>query len=799
MKHFLILIALLFLAHLLSAQGVSVNGTGAAPDTSAMLDIQSTAKGVLIPRMTSAQRTGIALPAIGLLVYDTNSGSFWYRISTGWIELTDNFHGLRDADHDTQVQVEQSPDEDIIRFDIAGAEAMVLERNTQGATLLDVGPNLGLIIGKNAGVNSFSGWNTFLGPHAGQFNTSGQNNVFVGYRAGEDNSTPNNNVFIGSESGANNAGGGFNVFLGSRTGYVNSTGHSNVFLGHHAGVQNTTGYRNSFLGYNAGHNNEVSFENTFLGFSAGYNNEANRNTFVGYEAGLANRTGLYNTVIGGEAAGTNLGNRDMGNGNTIIGYESAQTADGLTENVLMGYRAGYFMEDGIRNIFIGPNAGFNTRSGYSNLAIGSSAFRTNLTGNRNMAIGDSSLYVNTGNDNTAIGFKSGMDNTTGSSNTFLGMFTGTNNTTGTQNTFIGRDAGANNTSGSYNVMAGMNAGFASRNGDYNVILGPSAGYRNDSGNENVFIGNLAGEHNLDGFSNIAIGASAGSINNNGTYNIAIGDHALGIPLNSPDHVSNNIAIGNNAGFGIESNSNIIIGNESGMALNGYDNVLLGNDIVAHGVNNTYLGSATSAGIFPVPNYATAIGYGATIAQDYSVVIGDASELQMKVGIGTTTPQSKLDIVCDFGDAFQVNVYGEDAFSIPSSGNVMVNKDLHVDSTLFVNSTLFANTTLLVNTTLGKPGYEMSVNGQIACEEVLVQASEDWPDYVFAEDYDLMDFQNLRSYLQENKHLPGIPTAAMVAEQGIHIGDMQKRLLEKVEEMALYILQLESRIKTLENK
>ncbi len=780
MKHFLILSAVLFLTHLLPAQGVSVNGSGAAPDTSAMLDIQSTAKGILIPRMTSAQRTGIAMPATGLLVYDTNSASFWYRTANAWVELTDNFHGLRDADHDTQVQVEQSPDEDVIRFDIGGAEAMVLDRNAQGATLLDIGPNLGLIIGRNAGVNSFAGWNTFLGPNAGQFNTSGQHNVFVGYRAGEDNTAQDRNVFIGPESGANNQG-GFNVFVGSRTGYVNSTGVSNTFLGHEAGIQNTTGFRNTFVGSVAGHNNEITDENTFVGYGAGYNNEGDRNTFLGYDAGMANRTGLYNTVIGGEAAGTNLGNRNMGNGNTILGYEAAQSANGLTENVLMGYRAGYFMESGLRNIFIGANAGFNTRSGYSNLVIGASAFRTNLTGSRNMAIGDSSLYSSTGNDNMALGFKAGMDNTSGSSNTFLGMFAGTNNTTGAQNAFIGRDAGMSNTTGSYNLFAGSNAGLANSDGAYNIMLGISAGFRNESGNENVFVGSNAGQYNLDGVSNIAIGPLAGGQNNNGNRNIAIGEKALGIPASIPVTISDNIAIGTNAGFDAEGNANIIIGNQSGISINGANNVLLGNNIISFGMQNTYLGSNTSASFIPTPVGATAIGYGTTIVQDYSVIIGDASDFNVKVGIGTVTPQAKLDIMSELGDALNVDVSGDDALSIPFSGEVIVESEL------------------LVNTTSGKPGYKVSVNGKIVCEEVLVQASEDWPDYVFAKDYVLMEMPVLRDYLRKEQHLPGIPTASEVADDGIKVGDMQKRLLEKIEEMTLYILELESRINILEHK
>jgi hypothetical protein len=76
-------------AGLVSGQGVAINETGAAAHTSSMLDIQSTTKGVLIPKMTTAQRTSIASPAVGLLVFDTVTESFWFNSSTGWVELAD--------------------------------------------------------------------------------------------------------------------------------------------------------------------------------------------------------------------------------------------------------------------------------------------------------------------------------------------------------------------------------------------------------------------------------------------------------------------------------------------------------------------------------------------------------------------------------------------------------------------------------------------------------------------------------------------------------------------------------------
>ena len=69
--------------------GVAINTTGNDPDTSAMLDVSSTEKGLLIPRMTEAQRTGIALPAKGLLVYQ-NDGTegFYYYDGSAWTNLS---------------------------------------------------------------------------------------------------------------------------------------------------------------------------------------------------------------------------------------------------------------------------------------------------------------------------------------------------------------------------------------------------------------------------------------------------------------------------------------------------------------------------------------------------------------------------------------------------------------------------------------------------------------------------------------------------------------------------------------
>ena len=77
------------------AQNTAINSTGTAPDASAMLDVSSTTKGLLTPRMTSAQRTAIVSPATGLIVYQTDfTDGFYYYDGSSWILLINNVDAL---------------------------------------------------------------------------------------------------------------------------------------------------------------------------------------------------------------------------------------------------------------------------------------------------------------------------------------------------------------------------------------------------------------------------------------------------------------------------------------------------------------------------------------------------------------------------------------------------------------------------------------------------------------------------------------------------------------------------------
>ena len=88
------------------------------------------------------------------------------------------------------------------------------------------------------------------------------------------------------------------------------------------------------------------------------------------------------------------------------------------------------------------------------------------------------------------------------------------------------------------------------------------------------------------------------------------------------------------------------------------------------------------------------------------------------------------------------------------------------------------------------GYKLAVDGNTICEDLYVELSTDWPDYVFQPEYDLMPLTQLERFLQDHRHLPGLPPASEVEQKGTQaVGQTQRQLLEKIEELTLYILEL----------
>ncbi|MDB5012392.1 MAG: hypothetical protein JWQ25_594 [Daejeonella sp.] len=85
------------------------------------------------------------------------------------------------------------------------------------------------------------------------------------------------------------------------------------------------------------------------------------------------------------------------------------------------------------------------------------------------------------------------------------------------------------------------------------------------------------------------------------------------------------------------------------------------------------------------------------------------------------------------------------------------------------------------------GYKLAVNGSIRAREIKVEAAP-WPDFVFAKDFKKTSLFKLEKYIEENNHLPNIPSASEVAKDGINLGEMNAKLLQKIEELTLYVIE-----------
>lgn len=102
-------------------------------------------------------------------------------------------------------------------------------------------------------------------------------------------------------------------------------------------------------------------------------------------------------------------------------------------------------------------------------------------------------------------------------------------------------------------------------------------------------------------------------------------------------------------------------------------------------------------------------------------------------------------------------------------------------------------------TLDPGSYKLAVEGKIGAREIEVLTTSPWPDYVFEQGYNLMPIDSLESSIQSSGHLPGLPSAQEIENSGLNLGNMQAMLLEKIEELTLYVIDQNKQIGQLENQ
>ena len=411
-------------------QSLGINEDVTAAHASAQLDVSAAAKGMLVPRMTTAQRTAIASPATGLLVFDTTTATFWFFNGATWVQIVPKT-SLADMDGNTKVQVEKNPDEDMIRFDLGGTENMVLRKNAAGLARLEF--------------------------------PAATNNTFLGQNAGANNTLSFHNTGVGSQSLFSNTSGTQNTAAGLQSLYSNTTASENTAIGSQALFSNTTGAQNTAMGGQAMYDNNTGSQNTATGMQALYRNTSGiGNVATGHKALFDNTTGAYNCALGVDALLSNT----TGSSNVAIGKGALASNTTRSYLVAVGDSALYWN---------GSGATISTQA-IENTAVGFKAAFSNTTGSYNTAIGFHAMLANTtGTQNTAFGCKALVAGTTGSSNTAVGRNSLSNTTTGSSNTGVGASSLVSNTTGNFNTALGNLAYFTLPNLSNTTCLGYSSG------------------------------------------------------------------------------------------------------------------------------------------------------------------------------------------------------------------------------------------------------------------------------------------------------------------------------------
>lgn len=93
-----------------------------------------------------------------------------------------------------------------------------------------------------------------------------------------------------------------------------------------------------------------------------------------------------------------------------------------------------------------------------------------------------------------------------------------------------------------------------------------------------------------------------------------------------------------------------------------------------------------------------------------------------------------------------------------------------------------------------PVYDLVVTGDMISESMVMKLEASWPDYVFFKNYKLQSLESLEAYIEEHGHLPGIPTAREVADEGLDVAENSRKLLEKIEELTLHIASMNNELK-----
>ncbi len=200
------------------------------------------------------------------------------------------------------------------------------------------------------------------------------------------------------------------------------------------------------------------------------------------------------------------------------------------------------------------------------------------------------------------------------------------------------------------------------------------------------------------------------------------------------------------------------------------------------------------------NYATfgeSVSGAATLIGNNAIVNRDINE---RIDFSATSPDGSNAIVQQFHLGMMFHVKATTA-----NARMAGDKWFQIGDGTDEVMRLTPSQNVLIGTQTDDPAYKLQVKGNIRAQKIKVTLSN-WPDFVFRPGYTLPSLYELDAYIKKHQHLPNIPSEQEVLRNGVDLGDMNKQLLQKVEELTLYIIQqhkqieqLAERINSLEKK
>jgi len=350
--------------------------------------------------------------------------------------------------------------------------------------------------------------NVAVGSGAGDAITEGSSNTFIGLSAGSAVTTQSQLTAIGQEALAQSNGATASIAIGYRALYGTNAGtcEDNIAIGNSAMVANITHVKRS-----------IAIGTEALGSLIGASTPSD-NIGIGYRAGTSMTNCSNNIAIGGSAMGEGGGNAITGGGNTAIGTNAMNNAEGaVANNTAVGLNALFAVTTGSNNTVVGRLAGDAITSGGSNIVIGDSALGAATTATANVVIGgDAMSGVPSGQaiaNVVAIG-----------TNAFVGTASTTTDAEGT--VAVGYNSLKALTEGQYSTATGYESLLTNETGDSNSAYGYQSG-KLITGSNNACFGAFSADQLAGGQQNTILGVQADASSSTGSNQSVIGFQAIG--------------------------------------------------------------------------------------------------------------------------------------------------------------------------------------------------------------------------------------------------------------------------------